>query len=102
MYNELLGSFENADRVFVSNVYAAGEKVREKFSTQSLAKDIQDISKIPSESFDDPVNNIEKLRISLPNAPTILLTVGAGNIRTVGEKLAGVLNHENKKVLLKS
>ena len=85
MYDELLGSFADASRVFVLPVYSAGEKSSEDFSVKRLATDIQRLSGVSSEGFDSFASAAAAVAARCKaNTPTTVVTIGAGNINELG------------------
>jgi UDP-N-acetylmuramate--alanine ligase len=86
MYHEMLQSLDGADVVYVLPVYSAGETTTSDFSPSRLADDLRlrmDIESQPCNSLDDAVTQV-KLKFVEPG---IILTVGAGDVWQVAEKL---------------
>ncbi|MBC7661776.1 MAG: UDP-N-acetylmuramate--L-alanine ligase [Chitinophagaceae bacterium] len=77
MYNEFMQSFGAADEVFVLPVYAAGETSTRDFSPARVAKDIQDASKVRASKYE---TDVLKARLSHQQSPTVLITIGAGDV----------------------
>ncbi len=77
MYNEFMQSFGAADEVFVLPVYAAGETPTQDFSPTRLAGDIAVASKVKALAYD---KEILKTRLADERAPTVLITIGAGDV----------------------
>ena len=95
LYNEIISSFKEADSVFIFPVYHAGEPIDKNFSGPQLASDIAHHSKTTatySEEFDQFLE--KSLRII--NKPTTILTVGAGDIWKLTEKIGSILNGEKE------
>ncbi len=86
MYHEMLQSLDGADVVYVLPVYSAGETTTSDFSPTRLAEDLRlrmDVEAEPCSSLDDAVSRV-KLNFVKPG---IVLTVGAGDVWQVAEKL---------------
>ena len=86
LFNEFCQCFNNADYVFIADVYAAGEKKIENFNKETLASGISDfghnnVSIINNE--DEICGQINK--IAKPNDVVIFL--GAGNITKWSDKI---------------
>lgn len=77
MYNEFMQSFGAADEVFVLPVYAAGETPTQDFSPLRLATDIEASSKVKALAY---APEVLKERLSLESLPTVLITIGAGDV----------------------
>lgn len=77
MYNEFMQSFGAADEVFVLPVYAAGETPTQDFSPTRLATDIEAQSKIKALAY---APEVLKERLSHQSLPTVLITIGAGDV----------------------
>ena len=92
LFNEFCQCFNNADYVFIADVYPAGEKEIENFNKETLASGISDfghsnVSIIDNEDeICSQVNEIAK-----PNDVVIFL--GAGNITKWSDKIIHQLNN---------
>ena len=101
LFNEFCQCFNNADYVFIADVYAAGEKKIENFNKETLASGISDfghnnVSIINNE--DEICGQINK--IAKPNDVVIFL--GAGNITKWSDKIIHQLDNSgmnNEKIL---
>ncbi len=83
MYNEFMQSFGAADEVFVLPVYAAGETSTQDFSPLRLASDIELKSKVKAHAY---AKEILKERLGLRSLPTVLITIGAGDVWRLSEE----------------
>jgi len=86
MYEETLGSLEDADVVYFLPVYAAGETTDKDFSPLRLAKDFSqrcDTKAIPCNNFKDAVKMVQKNLLP----PAVVLTVGAGDVWQIAHKI---------------
>jgi len=80
---ELATCFENAHRLFLMDIYAAGEKPIEGTTGERLAEEIsrrREVTYIP-----DQKALLERLRAELEPGD-LLLTLGAGNVWKIGEE----------------
>lgn len=86
MYDDMLGSVEDADFVHVVPVYSAGETTSQDFSPARLAKDLNErfgVKAFPCKGLDAVVAVLrEHLR-----RPAVILTVGAGDVHQVATTL---------------
>ena len=96
MYNELLGSFCFSNQVFVTHIFSAGENMSDNLSPETIASDIQRLSKTSATSIDLHESHLELFMENLPETPTVLLTLGAGKINQVAKKMVELLNEEKK------
>ena len=90
MYEDLLGSFGAASEVAVLPVYAAGESERPGFEAPKLAADMAKFSKVPTKavmSLEDAVQ-WSLAQLGDCSQPTTVITVGAGDVWKVAEKIA--------------
>ena len=87
LWNEFMGAFSDVDRVVVTDVYAASEDPIEGISGKTI------VDEVKKQTGVDAVY-IEKLEDIAPwlkeniQAGDLIITMGAGNIYTVGENLA--------------
>ncbi len=83
LMTELATCFENAHRLFLMDIYAAGEKPIEGTTGERLAEEIsrrREVTYIP-----DQKALLERLRAELEPGD-LLLTLGAGNVWKIGEE----------------
>ena len=84
VFTEFADAFNDADIVYVGDIYSAGEKPIEGINAQTLANSIQHanvkyVAKL-QDAFDDIVPNL--------NSGDIVLTLGAGTVGKLGPLLA--------------
>jgi len=77
MYNEFMQSFGAADEVFVLPVYAAGETSTRDFTPARVAEDISEGSAVRATTY---AVEVLKERLSHQQLPTVLITIGAGDV----------------------
>lgn len=91
MYDEMIGSVQAADQVFVLPVYTAGETTDKDFSSERLAADISarfGIVAHPCSGITDATMKI--LKALKPGS--LVLTVGAGDVTQVSKELRAKLS----------
>jgi UDP-N-acetylmuramate--alanine ligase len=81
-------SFYDADEVIIVDIYAAREKDTGEISSENLVEEIKRTSNnaIYMKSFNDTVDYLN----SNVQEGDMILTVGAGNVYEIGEKLLGI------------
>lgn len=89
MYTEFMQSFGAADEVFVLPVYAAGETTTQDFSPTRLAADIELSSKVKALAYE---TEVLKVRLIQPSLPTVLITIGAGDVWRLCQEWKEFLN----------
>lgn len=94
LFSEFLTAFNNADIVFVSDIYAAGETAIAGISAEKLAKalDHNNVIYLP----DLPA--ITRSICDIVSSGDIVVTVGAGNVNTVAYEVVRVLTGTDKDV----
>jgi UDP-N-acetylmuramate--alanine ligase len=83
LYADFMQSFASADTVMVLPIYAAREEIDSRFTSGSLAADIQHDYVEAAESMDD---GVEKL-IGMTSPGDVVMLMGAGNEYIVGQRL---------------
>jgi UDP-N-acetylmuramate--alanine ligase len=94
MYEDLLGAFGAASEVAVLPVYSAGEPHRDGYEAPKLAADMAKFSKVSTKavmSLEDAVQWTLALLGDF-SEPTTVITVGAGDVWKVAEKLAQAMD----------
>lgn len=86
LFNEFASAFYDADKVIITDIYAAREKDTGEISSEMLVHEIEKTSKnaIYIKNFSDIETYLEKNL----KPGDLFLTIGAGNIYEVGEKIA--------------
>lgn len=85
-YEDFVKAFDDADMVFVADIYAAGEDPIPGISAEKLAEDIRLHGHRSVEYLGDVKKASERLGAQLQSGD-LFLTLGAGNVYTAGEKL---------------
>jgi UDP-N-acetylmuramate--alanine ligase len=83
LFGEFCKAFEQADKLFLLEIYPASEKPIPGVSGQSLAQGIRQVSDTEVVWFPDMATALEALDAEL-HAGDLLLTLGAGSITTLG------------------
>ncbi|MCD6386304.1 UDP-N-acetylmuramate--L-alanine ligase [Candidatus Sumerlaeota bacterium] len=93
---EFGSAFELADIVVITDIYPAGEKPIPGVSGEIIAQAVREHSH-PKIIYCPALKDIEDCVIPLLQERDIVLTLGAGNIWTVGEKLLATLRSNETK-----
>lgn len=85
LWDEFLQAFNNADKVYITDVYAASETPIEEIHPENFAKQLS--TKVPCEHLSGSISDIaQKLLPSLkPN--DMVIGLGAGTITTLGKEM---------------
>lgn len=89
LWDEFLTAFENADKVFITDVYAASESPIEGIYPQKFA---EELSKIPCEHLTGSISEVAAKLLPKLKANDIVVGLGAGTITTLGKELATLNN----------
>lgn len=85
LFDEFGGAFNDADRVIINDIYSAGEKpipgVSAELIVDAVKRRGREVVYLPS------MEEIVELLVREVKADDLVLTLGAGNIWTVGEEL---------------
>ncbi len=93
LLNNFANSFSNANKVIITDIYAAREKDNGVIHSRDLAKAIKDTDAIYLESFEE----IESYLIDNIKDDDLVVTMGAGNIHLVGESILEKLKNSKKE-----
>ena len=85
LLNEFANAFYNADKVIITDIYAAREKDTGEISSENLVSEIQKTSK--NATYIKDFSDIESYLKDNLQPGDILLTIGAGDVYKIGEKL---------------
>jgi UDP-N-acetylmuramate--alanine ligase len=96
MFTETMSAFASADAVTVLPVYAAGETAKKEYTPQSLARDIARLSHVQTFSCESLENCAADLVNSI-NGPTVLITLGAGDIWKVSVQLGELCDEKRRR-----
>jgi UDP-N-acetylmuramate--alanine ligase len=90
LFDDFLSSFEAADRLILTEIYAAGEEAIPGVRSEALYQAIKRRGHLEVEFIPDKDEVAKKLLPKL-RAGDIVLTLGAGDIYKVGEELVEIL-----------
>ncbi len=79
LFEQFLDCFEGVDQLFISDIYAAGEKVIEGISSDKLASKIRGVSATYLPEIEKEISKI----VADSNNGDVLLTMGAGSIGSI-------------------
>ena len=86
LLNQFATAFYNADKLIVTEIYPAGEEKIEGINGKLLFEKIKEFGH-KDVTFIDNFNEIEKHLKKIVNENSIVITLGAGNVWQIGEKL---------------
>jgi UDP-N-acetylmuramate--alanine ligase len=89
-YDDFVKAFDDADTVYVADIYAAGEAPIPGLSSEKLAEDIRAHGHKSVEFLGDVKSAAEKIAPKLQTGD-LFLTLGAGNVYAAGEALLKLL-----------
>ena len=85
LWNEFLNAFDNADKVYVTDIYAASEKPIDGLSSEKFVSEL--LTHVPCEYLGGKISEVaEKLLPKLEN-DSVVVGLGAGTITTLGKDL---------------
>lgn len=90
-YDDFVKSFDDADAVFVADIYPAGEAPIAGISSEKLSEDIRQNGHKSVEFVGDAKGAAVKVAGKLQPGD-LFLTLGAGNVYAAGEQLLKILN----------
>ena len=97
LYDEFINSFDNVDFIFVTNIYAAGEKYIEGISKEKIVESIKGTGHKNVNIFKNE-NNMENELVSISSSGDFIVFLGAGSI----SKKARALEKNMLELLLKN
>lgn len=86
LFPEFSRAFVNADLIFVSEIYGAGEPPRENVNSRRLADSISRSSRRTAISTGDPDSTLNEL-LKTVKSGDLVITLGAGSITKIGPSL---------------
>jgi UDP-N-acetylmuramate--alanine ligase len=89
-YDEFVKAFDDADMVFVTDIYPAGESPIPGIHSESLAEDIRQHGHRSVEYVGEAKQAANKIAVKLQKGD-LFLTLGAGNVYSAGEQLLTIL-----------
>lgn len=88
LFNEFTEAFDDADKIIMADIYAAREKDTGLVSSKQLAEKIKERGK--DIEYIGSLDDILKYVAKNCNEGDLLITMGAGDVYTVGEKLVAM------------
>ena len=82
--NEFLTAFDGVDKLYICEVYAAGEEPSSKHTPQEFAKQIKDI---PAVHLSGKINDLTETVKNIIQPQDIVITMGAGDITNLGRNI---------------
>ena len=96
LYDDFLTSFNRADVLVVTGIYAAGEEADESISGQRLAQDIEKYGH-KHVIFENDMDRITDVLLGIVEKNDVVITLGAGNINRMGRDLLNRLKETEDK-----
>ena len=99
LLKEFGSAFSDADVLVLTDIYSAGEKPIEGVTGEAMLKEViettsQDVSYIPN------IEGIAEYLVDFVEDGDLVITMGAGNIYTVGEELVEMLKRRKKIIVV--
>lgn len=90
LWTEFLTAFENADKVFITDIYAASEDPIEGVSPHEFAQQLS--VKIPCEHLNGGISDVAANLLPMLKPNDVVVGLGAGTITTLGKDLLALKN----------
>lgn len=91
LWDEFLTAFDNADKVYITDVYAASESPLDKANPDVFAELLS--KSVPCEHLSGSVSDVARQLLPTLKADDVVIGLGAGSITTLGKDLL-TLNEE--------
>lgn len=88
LWDEFLTAFENADKVCITDVYAASESPIQKANPDDFAKLLSE--SVPCEHLSGSVSDVARQLLPALKPDDVVIGLGAGSITTLGKDLLAV------------
>lgn len=88
LWDEFLGAFEGADKVYITDIYAASESPIENISPQRFVDILSQT--IPCEHLKGSISDVAEQLLPTLKANDVVVGLGAGTITTLGKDLLAV------------
>lgn len=85
LWNEFLNAFGDANKVFVTDVYAASENSIEGINSEIFVKEL--LTNVPCEYLNGSIAEVAEQLLPKLNAGDVVVGLGAGTITTLGKDL---------------
>ncbi|HEX3036873.1 MAG TPA: UDP-N-acetylmuramate--L-alanine ligase [Thermodesulfobacteriota bacterium] len=87
LFNDFVPAFSDADLLFVLDIYSAGENAIAGLTSEKLVQAIKDAGRNSVSYIEEP-NEVIRRVLETIKPGDIVLTLGAGNVWKLGEKIA--------------
>lgn len=88
LWEEFLACFEGADKVFITDIYAASESPIEDISSEKFAEILS--ATIPCEHLKGSISEVAQQLLPKLKSNDIVIGLGAGTITTLGKELSSL------------
>jgi len=94
LINEFGGAFRDADEIVLTDIYAAGERPIEGITIEALAAAVRDATTVPLHVVKS-LDAVPSAVAQLARRGDLVITLGAGSIGSVGDRILEELRHRN-------
>ncbi len=84
LWNEFLTAFDGVDKLYICDVYAAGEEPSSKHTPEEFAKQIKGV---PADHLSGKINDLTETVKNIIQPQDIVITMGAGDITNLGRNI---------------
>ena len=84
LWNEFLTAFDGVDKLYICDVYAAGEEPSSKHTPEEFAKQIKGV---PAVHLSGKINDLTETVKNIIQPQDIVITMGAGDITNLGRNI---------------
>jgi UDP-N-acetylmuramate--alanine ligase len=92
LWDDFCRAFEGADRLLLTDIYAAGESAKEGVSAEALAAAISERGQHPSVAYAGDLGAATERLVAEAKRGDFVLTLGAGSVWHAGDDLLGRLD----------
>ncbi len=97
MYQEFVASFADANRVLVTKIFSAGEAHDASYDEQQFCQDLRKCSQTSCQLITGDLSANAILEGCARSTPTVILTVGAGDIHHLSYQLRNLVHEEKRR-----
>ena len=90
LWNEFLHAFDNADKVYVTDIYAASEKPIEGINAEKFTSEL--LTYVPCEYLSGKISEVAEKLLPKLDKDCVVVGLGAGTITTLGKDLLNAKN----------
>lgn len=91
LWNDFLQSFEQADRVIVTDIFAASEDVIEELKSENFTEELKSHTNAQCEYIPGPLEEVAKVLYPTLKPDDIVVNMGAGSIVYLAKELAKIV-----------